>query len=544
MWGEELQWDDKEFIRDQQEMQKLYEEGTTMNREKDGFVIYKPDANTNLVIVPSKYAKELTMWQHRRMCHAGHAKVAAELGRIFHWPAMKKNIRQWLENCHECQLLKAKRKHAHQHFRAKPEHEPRRSYGMDYYGVEESENGFKQILGIIDLATSEVRLFPTKNRKGGTTANCMLHGLFLRNGVPAKVHSDHAKEFISKAVKRICDILGCRQTTTLAHHPTGNSTIERLWQYVSLTLRQMRDEQYKRWDEYVRLMEHTWNTTVHTLMGVSPFEAAHGIPAVSVAESLARGTPIRTVVMKSDAIQAMQSTAKACISALKQLRQHDKQARADKANNTRQRQTFKVGDKVAFFIPPTAAEAKRRKRKAKHIMPYKGPAVVTNVRTPTTYDIEYKGKRYARATAELRPYRAKGEPADAVRPEGPQEEELHAGEWVAYRDDMEDTHFHVGKIVSLGDFITVEAWATTAARVDNAQWKPLYQITRTGQYTTQTHARRQQSRIVENIPAEDKEEYIMMRKLTMLRNNKLTASTRRKLAEAKLKHHRLGHTFP
>ena len=306
----------------------------------------------------------------------------------------------------------------------------------------------------------------------------------------------------------------------------------------------MTDEQYKHWDEYVRLIEHAWNTTVHSLLGVSPFEAAHGIPAVSVAESLARGTPVRTAAMDNDAIQAMQATAKACMRAMEQLRQHDKQMRANKANKTAQQQTFKVGDKVSFFIPPTAQEVKRRGRKVKHIAHYRGPATVTNVRTPTTYDIEYKGKKYARATSELRPYRAKGNLSVKAPTKRPREHEIEPGDWVAYRDNLDDNKFHVGKVISTGDFITLEAWATTAKQIKSAQWKPLYQITATGQYTTQTHARRQQTRIIDDIPETEKDQYILMHKLAMLRNKKLTAATIYKIVKAKLQHHQLGKTFP
>ena len=248
--------------------------------------------------------------------------------------------------------------------------------------------------------------------------------------------------------------------------------------------------------------------------------------------------------MTSDAVQAMQSTAKACMKAMEQLRQHDKQMRADKANKTAQKQTFKVGDKVSFFIPPTAQEAKRRGRKVKHITHYRGPAVVTNVRTPTTYDIEHKGKKYARATSELRPYRAKGILAPEMPAKRSREQEIEAGDWVAYRDNLEDSKFHIGKVISTGDFITLEAWATTAKQIKNAQWKPLYQITATGQYTTQTHAKRQQTRIIDDIPEAEKEQYILMSKLSMLRNNKLTAATIYKMARAKLQHHQLGKTFP
>lgn len=334
---EKLDWNDKEFIQAQEQMSKMYDKKKITTRS-DGFVIYKPEADKELVIVPSRYAKELVIWQHRKMCHANHAKVATALAKTFHWPRV--------------------------------------SYGMDYYAVATSEGGYKHILGIIDLATSEIRLFPTKNRTGATTADCLLHGVYLRNGIPGKIHSDHAKEFVGKAVKRISSLLGCRRTTTLAHHPTGNSTIERLWQYVAVVLKQMNDAQYKQWDKYVRLIEHTWNNTVHTLLGVSPFEAAHGLPAKSVTESLAKGTP------------------------------------------------------------PTAAEAKRRGRKVKHLLYFKGPATITNVRTPTTYDIEYNGKNYARATAELRPYKGKATSAMLHHPVmETNDTAIKKGEIIAYRDD-------------------------------------------------------------------------------------------------------------
>ena len=53
-------------------------------------------------------------------------------------------------------------------------------------------------------------------------------------------------------------------------------------------LQQMSQEQYANWPSYLRLIDHTWNTTIHTTMGVIPFEAAHGLlPAASVASRMA-----------------------------------------------------------------------------------------------------------------------------------------------------------------------------------------------------------------------------------------------------------------
>ena len=135
---------------------------------------------------------------------------------------------------------------------------------MDYYGCERSSDGYVNILGAVDLVTSELRLFATKRRTGAITTDCILQGIVLRDGVPKAIHSDHAKEFVGQCVKTLAKVYGIKRTTTLAHHPTGNAKIERVWQYVTKALQQMSNEQYSNWPAYLRLIEHTWNTTVHS----------------------------------------------------------------------------------------------------------------------------------------------------------------------------------------------------------------------------------------------------------------------------------------
>ena len=69
-----------------------------------------------------------------------------------------------------------------------------------------------------------------------------------------------------------------------------------------------------------------------------------------------------------------------------------------------------VGDRVAFFIPPTAEEAELAARKAKHLPQFRGPAHITKVLTPTTFELRFKNRTYKRCLSELRRYRATGEP--------------------------------------------------------------------------------------------------------------------------------------
>ena len=220
-------------------------------KNRTGAVTNAPAVTTGLpkgdlkLIVPEAWHVRLSEWQHRAMLHAGAAKVLAKLAKKYHWATMRKDVAEACKNCGTCALLNAKRLHAHKHFRAKVFEGPRTAWAFDYHGVAASEDGYKEILGGIDMATAEIRLFATKSRTAAVTTDCLLQGIILRDGVPLVIHSDHAKEFISKTIKTLAKTFGITATTTLAHHPTGNSKIERLWQYVAKCLCNLNPKQHQ-----------------------------------------------------------------------------------------------------------------------------------------------------------------------------------------------------------------------------------------------------------------------------------------------------------
>ena len=97
------------------------------------------------------------------------------------------------DNCALCNLLKARMKHAHRHFRPKLFCTPRTSYGCDYYGVKQNKEGFNNILGIIDLATGELTLRAVKHRNAANTAHSLFYDVIVHKGVTLLIHTDAAK---------------------------------------------------------------------------------------------------------------------------------------------------------------------------------------------------------------------------------------------------------------------------------------------------------------------------------------------------------------
>ena len=65
-----------------------------------------------------------------------------------------------------------------------------------------------------------------------------------------------------------------------------------------------------------------------------------------------------------------------------------------------------IGNEVSFYIPPSEEETKQMGRKPKHLLSYRGPAVITERILSTTYELKYNGRTYYRCFSELGPYKS------------------------------------------------------------------------------------------------------------------------------------------
>ena len=120
----------------------------------------------------------------------------------------------------------------------------------------------------------------------------------------------------------------------------------------------MTDEQYSNFHKYARVTEFVWNTTYHNTIKATPFEAAHGLaartPAIKASEQFLTQ---KSQTMTPEDIDILSRSAAAFRKGLHQLRQEDKQATADRLNEKGHPRKYQVGDRVAFCMPPSEAEA-------------------------------------------------------------------------------------------------------------------------------------------------------------------------------------------
>ena len=455
----------------------IWESEPGVHKAADGLIVLEmPKGSPLRTIVPTALHIPLATWQHRNLCHVGYQKVLSILKKKFFWKNMRRTCKHVVSDCALCNLLKARMKLAHKHFRAKLFCTPRTAYGADYYAVKQNKEGYCQILGMVDLAIGYLSLSALKARTAANTAHELFYEIIVRKGVPRLFHSDAAKEFLSVAMKALSATLGIVQTNTLAHNPKSNAKMERIWQYVGRCLQSMTPEQYARFHKYVPIMAHVWNTVPDSDTGITPFEAQHGMKCRSVLDCVLENPPKEGLPASADDIRAIATSVSAFVEAIRNVKAVEKSLTAMRLNEDgTSKIEYNLHDKVSFYLPPNEKTAQQMNKKKKHILRYGGPGELVESLSPngTSWRILYKGRHYDRSVMHLRPYTARDEVPAALQIA--HDDTVWVGSYVAVLDGDEETHYHLGQVVNITDQLTtIHYMGTKSRQLRSAVWKKLY----------------------------------------------------------------------
>ena len=313
----------------------------------------------------------------------------------------------------------------------------------------------------------------------------------------------------------------------------------------------MTKEQYEEWEKYIRLMEHVWNTSHHSVLQCTPFEASHGLPARTVLDSWVEEdrTGVTSQLMSGDDISAMRTTAQAFIEQRENVRKEAAERSAEQKRKGLKR-TFDVGDRVSFFIPPSEKEAKIMGRKVKHLLQYRGSANIVSKLSDTTFQLEFEGRTYYRCFSELRPYRSTKDPVDLPMANGidMQENSCKIGNFVTLCDsnDPNDDLFHLCKVLDIVDNKAILLnYATWTTNIHQAVFSIMYQEDKTLRYTTVKPKRNaEDQRVLDKLDLADADDYIDHYNVRITGTMRISKRSIKELAKLRLRHHILGKTFP
>ena len=374
-------------------------------------VLVTSDKGTPRILVPRHVQYDLVTQAHLDIHHQHYGKVHKLLRPIYYWPSMDDDIAAICKRCTICQLAKVRRQKLQTDFDSlspQSTYKPRQHYGIDFYGLQGGE-----ILVMVDLFTRETLLEWLPSRKQNLVVQIVMRRIIFERGVPFSIRSDNAPELMKGVVRQLCSYLNISQILTGGHNPRGNAICERSNQTLGAMLRKLDDQQYKNVKFYIPAFQFAMNTTPHSAIGCSPFEAGHGLPAstLSSARLLAARYPHNSLEGQEGDVNAIEDSepgelqgkikdlielAMRMVDVAKATSEWHRRMTSDNLSQNGRKinlEDYRIGSEVYFYKPPTALESEKKGRKAKHMDHYAGPAKIIKQIGKRSFLIEYRNAK-------------------------------------------------------------------------------------------------------------------------------------------------------
>jgi len=177
-------------------------------KERDGRLLYR-----DCVYVPDHPLLRLQLLQDHHdppaMGHPGHAKTLELLTRKYFWPSMRKDVDQFVRNCHVCRRTKSTRHALYGALR--PLSVPDRLWqhvSVNFVTGLPRSNGYNTICVVVDRLTKQRHVVPCTTMITAEELGVLLcDRVFRYHGLPETIVSDRGQQFTSHFWKHLCSCL-------------------------------------------------------------------------------------------------------------------------------------------------------------------------------------------------------------------------------------------------------------------------------------------------------------------------------------------------
>jgi hypothetical protein len=354
-----------------------------LEKEEDHFMVRQQQVyrkvttedgkHLELKFIPFAERADLVYKYHDAFGHAGIKTMLKMFSSRYWWPAMRKDIQEWLRTCAACQLNGTKSK-AHQDV-MHPLDIPKAfdRWHLDFVGeLKETESGNKWLLTAVDYLTNWpiARAVPVASQEA--VADFIYEEIVMRFGCPSEIITDRGANFTSGLVKAYTKRVGINHKLTSAFHPRTNSKVERYNGVIKQMLRKYVNGAIHIWDQFVNAALWASRVRVHSTTGFSPFYLTYGreprLPGDILQPYLTReilSDPRTIADINSRELQLLNQHRAAAEFRLKAMGEHDKKKWDEKIKPL----NFETGDQVLLTHEGKIGLEPR----------FKGPYVVTQV---------------------------------------------------------------------------------------------------------------------------------------------------------------------
>ena len=226
------------------------------------------------VVVPRSLVNKVleALYCDKTAGHLGFEKTLTKVRSRFYWYGYQKDTEIFCKKCDRCAAGKSPPYTTNAPLQLDIPTYPWERIAMDIVGpLPKTDRNNRYILVISDYFTKWPEGFALPDHRAETIAEKLVDDVICRHGVLRTIHTDQGKDFDSKLIKALCELLEIEKTRTTAYHPESDGLVERLNKTLITMIRSLVDEEQKTWDIILPKVLLGYRSSVQSTTGYSPF---------------------------------------------------------------------------------------------------------------------------------------------------------------------------------------------------------------------------------------------------------------------------------
>ena len=279
--------------------------------------------------------------------HSGMRATHHRIKALFYWPGLKKTVEMFIRECPVCQITKVE--HIHIPGLLNPLEVPDMAWThitMDFIEGLPKSKGKDAILVVVDRLTKYAHFLALSHPYSvEQVVEIFMNNIHRLHGMPMAIIIDRDRIFTSQLFQEIFKSMKVQLRFSTSYHPQTDGQTERVNQCLESYLRNMTFQEPHQWYSWLSLAGWWYNTTYHTSLQMTPFQALYGYPPPQINEfsiSCNVSTEARVTIEQKEAI--FQKLKASLTEAQRRMKHY--------ANRNRTERSLNVGDMVYIKLQP------------------------------------------------------------------------------------------------------------------------------------------------------------------------------------------------
>lgn len=341
----------------------------------DGLV-YRKDCDCPRFFVPDSMISNVIRIYHDEMAHCGAEKTFQVIYKTYWFPAMRKRIKEYIENCVICLISNSTTNCNEGEMQIVPVSKiPFEVIHVDHFGpLQETVEGYKHIFIVVDAFTRFTWFFGTKST-GSKEVLKRLQLLFGMFGNPKELVSDRGTAFTSNEFAEFVLARQIKHRKIAVACPWANGAAERVNRFLKSSLTKL-VENPAEWKNYLSKVQYVINNTYHAVVKDTPSKLLLGYDQRSHSDKEMRSIVNELLAVDTNIDEERELSSNLAIQSTKKIRYYNKKYYDDRHKKPT---PYNEGD----FVLIRDAQAKpgiNRKLKPKYKGPYQVIKVLNNNR--------------------------------------------------------------------------------------------------------------------------------------------------------------------